>query len=79
VLATTGPFDHCNFTVLESFSREREAEWTKALFGMRYDEPTHREMMDMEGLKAWLPGRTSGYADLAAAVDESRFFERARA
>ena len=23
--------------------------------------PTHREMMDLEGLKAWLPGRTSGF------------------
>ncbi len=31
---------------------------------MRYDNPAHREMMDLEGLKAWLPGRTSGYAAL---------------
>jgi hypothetical protein len=47
------------------------------LFRMRYDNPAHREMMDLEGLNAWLPGRTTGYAALAAAVRESRFFERA--
>jgi hypothetical protein len=35
--------------------------------------------MDLEGLKAWLPGRVSGYAALTDAVRESRFFERARA
>ena len=41
---------------------------------MSYDNPLHREMMDMEGLKAWLPGRTSGYRDLTAAVEEQHFF-----
>ena len=33
-------------------------------------------MMDLEGLKAWLPGRTTGFAALAAAVDAERYFER---
>ena len=37
-----------------------ERRWLDALFAMRYDNPAHREMMDLEGLKAWLPGRTSG-------------------
>lgn len=31
-------------------------------------------MMDLEGLKAWLPGRTSGYALLEAATQAERFF-----
>ncbi len=75
VLATTQPFDHCNFTVPEGFSREAEGRWTEALFRMRYENPDHREMMDMEGLKAWLPGRTTGYAALTEAVDQQRFFE----
>jgi hypothetical protein len=42
---------------------------------MKYENPGHREMMDLEGLKAWLPGRTSGYAALTEAVKEQRFFE----
>lgn len=75
VLTTTEPFDHCNFTVLESFPKEEEKRWTDALFRMSYDNPEHREMMDMEGLKAWLPGRTTGYAALTEAVAEQRFFE----
>ena len=41
-----------------------ERRWLEALFAMRYDVPAHREMMDLEGLKAWLPGRTSGFAAL---------------
>ena len=75
VLATTDPFDHCNFTVLESFPQEDEQRWTGALFQMSYDNPEHREMMDLEGLKAWLPGRTTGYAALTEAAAEQRFFE----
>ncbi len=79
VLATTGKFDHCNFTVLGSFPPSEAARWTGVLFRMTYDDPSHREMMDLEGLRAWLPGRTTGYAALAEAVHEQRFFEDAPA
>ena len=77
VLASTPPFDHCNFTVRDAFPRAEQDRWLAALFAMRYDNPAHREMMDLEGLRAWLPGRTSGYADLAAATAEQHFFEEA--
>jgi ABC-type phosphate/phosphonate transport system substrate-binding protein len=77
VLATTPPFDHCNFTVLERFPRDEEQRWTDTLFRMTYDNPAHREMMDLEGLRAWLPGRTSGYDVLAEAVRDQGFFEAA--
>jgi ABC-type phosphate/phosphonate transport system substrate-binding protein len=68
VLASTDLFDHCNFTVNADFPQDREQSFLKALFAMSYENPKHREMMDMEGLKAWLPGRTTGYAWLARAV-----------
>ncbi|MGA2198783.1 MAG: PhnD/SsuA/transferrin family substrate-binding protein [Nitrososphaerales archaeon] len=74
-LGTTAPFDHCNFSVLDTFPAEEAKRWTKTLFSMTYDNPSHREMMDLEGLKAWLPGRTTGYAALTAAVEEQKFFE----
>jgi ABC-type phosphate/phosphonate transport system substrate-binding protein len=74
VLASTGKFDHCNFTVREDFSTAREKRFSDALFSMTYSEASHREMMDLEGLKAWEPGRTSGYELLSAAVDHQRFF-----
>jgi phosphonate transport system substrate-binding protein len=75
VLTTTDPFDHCCFTVRVDFPRDREQRFVQALFAMRYDNPKHREMMDLEGLKAWVPGRTTGYALLQEAVTSQRVFE----
>jgi ABC-type phosphate/phosphonate transport system substrate-binding protein len=74
VLATTHPFDHCNFTVRADFPQADLDRWLAALFAMTYDNPAHREMMDLEGLRAWLPGRVSGYTDLTAATEEQHFF-----
>lgn len=74
-LATTPPFDHCNFSVLETFPVAQEEHWKEVLFRMSYDNPAHREMMDMEGLKQWLDGRSTGYAALTAATLEQKFFE----
>jgi len=76
IVAETDRFDHCVFTVRRDFDVAAEQHWLDALFAMRYDNPAHREMMDLEGLKAWLPGRVSGYAALTDAVRESRFFDR---
>ncbi len=73
-IATTEPFDHCNFSVVESFPEGEERRWTEVLFSMDYENPDHRKMMEMEGLTAWLPGRTSGYAPLTAAVREQNYF-----
>jgi phosphonate transport system substrate-binding protein len=76
VIASTDRFDHCVFTVRGDLSVEAERRWLDVLFSMRYDDPAHREMMDLEGLKAWLPGRTTGFRALSAAVEAERFFER---
>jgi phosphonate transport system substrate-binding protein len=75
ILATTEPFDHCCFTVRHDFAPTREQQFLQVLFSMSYDNPKHREMMDMEGLQAWVSGRTSGYGLLHEAVENQRFFE----
>ncbi len=75
ILATTDSFDHCVFTVCDKFAEDLEKQWLKVLFSMSYENPKHREMMDMEGLKAWLPARTSNFGCLAEAVTAQRFFE----
>ena len=77
VVAETDRFDHCVFTVRQDLDPVSERRWLEALFAMRYDNPAHREMMDLEGLKAWLPGRTTGFGPLTAAAATERFFERA--
>jgi phosphonate transport system substrate-binding protein len=75
ILTSTDRFDHCVFTVRDDFPPEAERQWLDVLFSMRYDYPTHREMMDLEGLKQWLPGRTTGFEPLADAVARQRFFK----
>lgn len=74
ILATTDRFDHCVFTVRDDFPKDLEAAWLKALFSMSYDNPKHREMMDMEGLKAWKQGRTTGFKALDAATSGLKFW-----
>ena len=75
VLTSTAPFDHCNFTITPAFDRARAAHWTRVLLSMNYANPEHREMMDMEGLKRWLPGRTTGYDALTRATTAQHFFD----
>jgi ABC-type phosphate/phosphonate transport system substrate-binding protein len=74
ILAETDRFDHCVFTVRADFEPEREAKWLEALFSMSYENPDHRRMMEMEGLRQWLPGRTSGFGPLQEAVERQKFF-----
>jgi len=74
IVGETDRFDHCVFTVCQAFDPSAEKAWLDALFAMRYDNPAHREMMDLEGLRAWLPGRTTGFGPLMAAVESERFF-----
>ncbi|HEX6885891.1 MAG TPA: PhnD/SsuA/transferrin family substrate-binding protein [Planctomycetota bacterium] len=75
VLAQTPVYDHCNFTVLDGAPAEPVARFRELLLGMSYDDPSVRRLLDLEGLKAWQPGRTSGYAQLERAVERFRFLE----
>jgi len=69
VLLQTPPYDHCNFTVLDGAPEQPLARFRELLLGMSYEDPSVRRLLDLEGLKAWRPGRTSGYAQLERAVD----------
>jgi hypothetical protein len=46
------------------------------LLGMSYDDPEVRLLLDLEGLKRWLPGRTEGYALLSKAMDRFGYSEQ---
>ena len=43
----------------------------RALFAMRWDEPAHRRLLELEGLRQWMPPREEGYDSLRRALDES--------
>jgi len=74
VLATTPPFDHCNFTVRGSLAEDRWKPFVDVLLGMSFQDPEVRAFMDMEGLKKWLPARTTGYSQLEKAVQRFKFY-----
>lgn len=74
VIATTGPYDHCNMTRSPGAPAAAVERFTALLLGMRWDDPEVRPLLELEGLKQWLPGRTNGYAQLERAVDEEAFY-----
>jgi ABC-type phosphate/phosphonate transport system substrate-binding protein len=68
VVANTPAYDHCNFTVLDGAPAEQVYRFRELLLAMSYADSDVRPLLDMEGLKQWLPGRTEGYAALDGAL-----------
>ncbi len=77
IVAQTPPYDHCNFTVGAGAPAELVDRFVELLLGMSYDDPEVRPLLDLEGLKEWRAGRTSGYAQLERAVEEVGFYDGA--
>jgi len=63
-------YSHCNFTALPTLPQERVAPWIEQLFAMDWDNPTHRPILEMEGLKKWVAPKLEGYASLIEAVKQ---------
>ena len=75
VLAQTPAYDHCNFTILDSGPATELARFRELLLEMSYADPEVRRLLDLEGLKRWVPGRTEGYAPLTQAVNRVGYLE----
>ena len=75
VIAQTGAYDHCNFTVIGDARVPKIEQFVSLLLGMSYDDPEVRPLLDLEGLKEWRVGRIEFYAPLERAVDESAFYD----
>lgn len=77
VLARTPVYDHCNFTVM---ARDAESvpvrRFTGLLLGMSCTDERVRPLLDMEGLKRWMPGRTGNYGQLRTAVERFGTIDR---
>jgi phosphonate transport system substrate-binding protein len=70
ILTRTPAYDHCNFTAMAEDAESTPVKrFCELLLGMSYTDRRVRPLLDMEGLKQWTPGRSSGYAQLRAAVD----------
>ncbi len=70
---TSPPFDHCMFDALPTLDKGKIERFKSALFEMTWDNPDHRRLLELEGLKQWLPPREEGYDSLRAAVAEQGY------
>ncbi|RKP47725.1 phosphate/phosphite/phosphonate ABC transporter substrate-binding protein [Pararobbsia silviterrae] len=75
ILATTHAFDHCNMTVSPGVSDDDARRFGDLLLAMDWNDARVRPLLELEGLKAWQPGRSSGYALLERAATEQGFYD----
>ena len=75
IVARTRHYDHCNFTVSPGAPEAQIERFTELLLAMRWEDPLVRPLLELEGLKTWLPGRTSGYDLLIRATDDEQFYD----
>jgi phosphonate transport system substrate-binding protein len=59
---------HCNFTALDRLPAQRTDPWVAHLLAMSWDNPDHRQILELEGLRRWVPPQLDGYATLFEAV-----------
>ena len=51
-------------------TRERADAWTPHLLAMDWANPEHRRILELEGLREWVPPELDGYRDVFDAVEE---------
>jgi ABC-type phosphate/phosphonate transport system substrate-binding protein len=74
ILAQTGPYDHCNMSVVDLAPAGLVDRFGALLRGMSYDDAALRPLLDLEGLTRWVAGRADGYHALEAAVELFGFY-----
>lgn len=70
VLWTTPGFDHCMFDGHPSLAPEKVEAFQRALFAMKWENPRHRRLLELEGLREWLRPREKGYESLREALKQ---------
>jgi len=73
---TSPPYSHCMFTARPGLDDEVGRRFGEALAKMSFDDPSHRPVLEAEGLKRWLPADVRGYDSLRAASRSQGFFQR---
>lgn len=75
VLAQTEPYDHCLLVAANGVDPALLGRFCDLLLSMSYADPGARPLLDLEGLKEWLPPRTERYEALERAVTESGLYD----
>jgi ABC-type phosphate/phosphonate transport system substrate-binding protein len=63
---------HCNFTALPELAQDRAQPWVDRLLAMNWEDPQHRPILEMEGLRQWVRPQLEGYASLFEAIHEQQ-------
>jgi len=62
-------YSHCCFTAQGRIDDALAQKITAAFLSMRYDDPEHRQPLELEHCKAFIPGTTEGYDTLEKAAE----------
>jgi phosphonate transport system substrate-binding protein len=73
---TSPPYNHCMFTARPDLDLALERRFAEALFGMSYDNPNHRTVLEAEGLRRWVSPQLDGYQALQDASAQQGFLAR---
>ncbi|MFN0090233.1 MAG: phosphate/phosphite/phosphonate ABC transporter substrate-binding protein [Acidimicrobiales bacterium] len=78
VLSETEPYDHCVFTVVDDATDAATVDvFGELLLSMSFDDSDVRGLLELEGLRQWRRGRTSGFDQLERAVDLLQLYDEA--
>jgi ABC-type phosphate/phosphonate transport system substrate-binding protein len=64
------------FTARPGLSVDAKQSFIRALQSMSWDNPSHRPILEAEGLRHWLPAQTGGYESLRAAAQKQGLFSQ---
>jgi ABC-type phosphate/phosphonate transport system substrate-binding protein len=56
------------FDAHPQLSSEKIEAFKRALLAMSWENPKHRRLLELEGLREWLPPREEGYRSLEEAL-----------
>jgi ABC-type phosphate/phosphonate transport system substrate-binding protein len=79
VVWTSPAYSHCMFTASPELEPELGRRFTDALVKMSIDNPTHRPVLEAEGLKRWIGADLTGYGSLETACKQQGLFRRPEA
>jgi phosphate/phosphite/phosphonate ABC transporter binding protein len=70
VFWSSPPYSHCCFTAQGEMDEQLAQRITAAFASMNYTDPAHREVLDLEGCTAFVPGTPEGFDTLEKAAEE---------
>jgi ABC-type phosphate/phosphonate transport system substrate-binding protein len=70
------PYNHCNFTALPRLDDARAEAWVEHLLALDWENPDHRHILELEGLREWKRPELAGYESLTAAMTAQGIADR---